>query len=76
MAKAKKKQFYICVDNTGYEASLERRKIYQAVSDAAAARLDLIRIVDESGESYLYPDDMFVSVSLTASVRKAVMQAA
>jgi hypothetical protein len=75
MAKARK-QFLICVDNTGYAASLERRKIYQAVADAAAARLRLTRIVDESGESYLYPEDLFVSVSLPAAVRKAVLQAA
>ncbi len=75
MAKVSK-QFLICVDNTGYAASLERRKIYQAVPDAAAARLHLTRIVDESGDSYLYPEDMFVSVSLPAAVRKAVLRTA
>jgi hypothetical protein len=55
MAKAKK-HFLIGVNNTGREASLECRKIYQAVPDAAAARLRLIRIVDESGAGRLTTD--------------------
>ena len=75
MAKAKK-QFLICVDNSGYEASLERRKIYETIPDAAAAKRNLIRVVDESGESYLYSEELFVPVSLPDSIRKAVLQAA
>jgi hypothetical protein len=75
MAKAKR-QLVICVDNSGYEVSLERRKIYEAVADATAAKRGLMRIVDESGDDYLYPERMFVAASLPASVRRAVLQAA
>jgi hypothetical protein len=75
MAKAKR-QLVICVDNSGYEVSLERRKIYEAVADAAAAKRGLMRIVDESGDDYLYPESMFVAAALPASVRRAVLQAA
>jgi hypothetical protein len=74
MAKAKR-QLVICVDNSGYEVSLERRKIYEAVADAAAAKRGLMRIVDESGDDYLYPESMFVAAALPASVRRAVLQA-
>ena len=75
MAKAKR-QLVICVDNFGYEVSLERRKIYEAILDAAATKRNLMRIVDESGEDYLYPASMFVATELPASVRRAVIQAA
>jgi hypothetical protein len=73
---AKARQLIICVDNTGYEVSLERRKIYLSVPDAAAQKRGLIRVIDESGEDYLYSEDMFVAATLPASVRKAVLQAA
>jgi hypothetical protein len=75
MAKAKR-QLLICVDNTGYEVSLERRKIYESISDATAAKRGLVRIVDESGEDYLYPESKFIAASLSAAVRRAVLQAA
>lgn len=75
MAKAAR-QLVICVENSGYEVSLERRKIYLAVADAASQRRGFIRVIDESGEEYLYPESMFVAVALPASVRRAVVQAA
>jgi hypothetical protein len=75
MAKAKR-QLFICVDNSGYEVSLERRKIYEAISDPTAAKRGLLRIVDESGDDYLYPESMFVAATLPAAVRRAVLQAA
>src|ERR1035438_1381580 len=55
-------QFVICVGNKGYPASLELRKIYQVIPDKAASRLHQLRVIDESGEDYLYPQDYFVSV--------------
>jgi hypothetical protein len=67
---------FICIDNRGYEASLERRKIYEAVPDAGATRRGLLRIVDESGEDYLYPETRFVKVALPAATRRAVLHAA
>jgi hypothetical protein len=57
-----KTQFVICVGNEGYAASLEPRKIYQTLYDEAASGVHLIRIIDESGEDYLYPQEFFAPV--------------
>ena len=70
------KHLYICLDNSGYEVSLERRKIYVALPDAKAEKLGQLRIVDESGVDYLYPAGRFVAASLPRSTRRAVLQAA
>ena len=67
---------FICLDNSGYEASLERRKIYIAVPDARAEKLGQLRIIDESGDDYLYPAKRFVAADLPQSIRKAVLHAA
>jgi len=55
-------KFVICVDNSDYPASLERWKIYPVVGERAAE--DLIRIVDESGDDYLYPQVLFTPIQL------------
>jgi len=68
-------QFVICVSNKGYAASLELRKIYQVIPDKAASRLHQIRVIDESGEDYLYPQDFFVPVQLPQAVERAVRRA-
>ncbi len=70
-----KRQLFICIDNEGYEASLEMRKIYEGVPAAALAKRGLLRIVDESSESYLYPEAMFVEASLPPAARRAVLHA-
>ena len=57
--KSRTKHFAVCIDNRGYPASLELHKIYRVVPDAAAAADGDIRVVDESGEDYLYPPDDF-----------------
>ena len=75
MTKAAK-QLVICIAITGYEVSLERRKIYVAMPDARAEKLEQIRVIDESGEDYLYPQEYFVAVALPHSIRKAVLEAA
>ena len=69
-------QFAICIDNTDYPAALELRKIYQLIPDSAAAKQGFIRIIDESGEDYLYGSDRFVRVSLPKNVQAAVIKAA
>jgi hypothetical protein len=74
MPRASKK-LMICLDNSGYEVSLERRKIYVAIPDPQAERLGQIRIIDESGEDYLYPEKNFVLADLPQSTRRAVLQA-
>ena len=66
----------VCVDNSGYEAALERRKLYALLPDAEAEGRGLLRVVDESGEDYLYPAKNFHKVELPAEVRRAVFQAA
>lgn len=62
----------ICVENRGYEASLEKSKVYRTKLDASAAREHLIRVVDESGEDYLYPSSLFRPIRLTLSIRQAL----
>jgi len=75
MAKATKRLF-ICLDNAGYEVSLERRKIYVALSDMKAERAGYVRIIDESGEDYLYPVQRFIAAELPVSTRRAVLHVA
>ena len=67
--------FVVCICNDAYPASLERRKIYAVLRDAAAARHNLVRVVDESGEDYLYPADYFVPLRLPANVKLALSRA-
>ncbi|MBE9508094.1 MAG: hypothetical protein IMY86_08575 [Chloroflexi bacterium] len=64
-------QFVVCIENEGYAASLELRKIYLLVADADAAEHQLIRVIDESGEDYLYPVEYFVPIELPQAVEKA-----
>ena len=76
MARMQAKQLVVCIDNTGYRASLEKRKIYVALRDADADKHQLVRVVDESGEDYLYPKTFFRAIALPQSVKKAVLAAA
>jgi hypothetical protein len=76
MARQQSKQLVVCVNNEGYPASLEKRKIYLARRDPAADKHGLIRVVDESGEDYLYPKTFFRSIALPQAVKKAVLAAA
>jgi hypothetical protein len=67
-----KKQFVLCIDNTDYEASLITRKVYDVIPDEQAEKDDLIRVIDESGEDYLYHTSHFVFIHLPAEVEKAL----
>jgi hypothetical protein len=64
-----RKRFAVCVENEGYPASLERWKIYQVIPDRDAERHHQIRVIDESGEDYLYPSEYFRPVDLPANLR-------
>jgi hypothetical protein len=75
MAKAPVKQLVVCIKNEGYPASLEKRKIYVALRDTGAEKHGLLRVVDESGEGYLYPKALFRALALPPAVRKAVLAA-
>jgi hypothetical protein len=66
----------ICLRNDGYPASLERRKIYEAIPDPDAEKHHQMRVIDESGEDYLYPESYFVPVTLPKKVEEAIIQAA
>jgi len=68
-------QFAVCIENRGYAASLELRKIYRVVPDASAAVHDQIRIVDESGEDYLYPQQYFMPIELPQALERALVRA-
>jgi len=74
--KASGKRFVVCLKNKGYEVSLERRKIYQVLPDAQAAKHRQVRVIDESGEDYLYPQHFFASIELPQPIRRAVLAAA
>lgn len=67
--------FVVCIKNDGYEVSLEPRKLYQVLADADATQHRQIRIVDESGDDYLYPSRLFATIELPQAVRRAVIQA-
>ncbi len=70
---SKEKRFVICIRNEGYEVSLERRKVYEVVSDPASERHRLLRVIDESGEDYLYPEGFFLPIGLPKPVEKALL---
>ena len=70
-----KHEFAVCLDNRGYEASLELRKLYEVLADADAKKSGQLRVIDESGEDYLYPATSFDLVSLPENVAERVFHA-
>ena len=75
MSEHTQTRFVVCVANDDCE-DLEVRKIYQTVADESAAQDGLLRIVDESGEDYLYPASLFLNIELPQAVEKALTPAA
>jgi hypothetical protein len=75
VVKTRAKRFVVCIDSKGYAGSLEKRKIYIALRDAAAEKHGLLRVVDESGEDYLYPKKSFRPIALPLAVKRAVLAA-
>ena len=75
MGKKKEQRFAVCVKANDYPASLEVRKIYEVMPDSKGARHGLIRIVDESGEDYLYPEDYFVLIEIPKGAEIAFLRA-
>ena len=69
------RQFAVCVDNDGYEASLERNKIYVVLPDKDAESDGDLRVVDESGEDYLFSADRFVAIDVPAAVKASLLKA-
>jgi hypothetical protein len=73
---ASARRFAVCVRNDGYEASLERNKIYTVLPDDDAEREGDLRVVDESGEDYLFAADRFVAIEVPAAVRASLLKTA
>jgi hypothetical protein len=67
-----RRSYVLCLSNEGYAASLETRKVYVALPDVSADDNDLIRVVDESGEDYLYPRARFVPLKLPREIEEAL----
>jgi len=62
----------VCIDHTGYEASLERRKLYRAIADRSASAEGLLRVIDESGEDYVYSAALFAPIALPLKLRRSL----
>ncbi len=75
MAKRKEQQFAVCVKNEDYPVALEIRKIYEILPDEKAAKHGLVRVIDESGEDYLYPKDFFVPIELPEAAELVFLKA-
>ena len=71
---AEQKHFAVCIRNEEYEASLELRKIYEVLEDREAAKHQMIRVVDEEGEDYLYPASWFLSIELPQNIEQAIAE--
>ncbi len=65
-------RFAICVDNSEYPASLELHRIYRVLPDEGAAQDGDLRVIDESGEDYLYPTDYFVVIEVPREAARAL----
>ncbi len=69
-------RFAVCINNSGYPTSLELHKIYRVLPDEEAVAEGDLRVIDESGEDYLYPADYFVLIQLPTVVEKSLLRAA
>jgi hypothetical protein len=67
--------FLLCTGNEGYEASLEQRKIYVGIPDSDAASHDQVRVIDESGEDYLFPAEYFTEINVGRSIVRLLERA-
>jgi len=70
-----KRRYVICVKNDKFVASLEVCKLYSVIPDKTSEKQGLVRVIDESGRDYLYPENWFIPVDLSAPVRRALARA-
>ena len=68
--------FVVCTSNEGYEASLEPRKLYELIEDEQAQSLGMLRVIDESGEDYLFPEGLFARIELPETLEKQLAHVA
>jgi hypothetical protein len=69
-------RFVVCINSEGYLAALDVRKIYRVLLDKKAAKHSLMRVVDESGEDYLYPERFFIPIRLPQALQEALLHVA
>jgi len=67
-------EFVVCINNEGYPASLELHKIYRVVSDEDAVANEDLRVIDESGEDYLYPSSYFAPIKVPAAIEESLLR--
>jgi hypothetical protein len=67
------RRFALCLDNSGNEASLILGKVYRILPDARAAKDELLRVIDESGEDYLFAKQHFAFVNLPQAVKRRIL---
>jgi hypothetical protein len=70
-----KPEYVVCLSNRGYSASLVIRRIYRNLLDPGAAKRNLVRVIDESGEDYLYPARLFAAIAIPQAAEKAFKKA-
>jgi len=68
--------FVVCIDNSDYPVALEKRKLYELIPDPSAEKHNQIRVIDESGEDYLYPASYFIPINLSKGVENAILRVA
>ena len=74
--RSRRSRYYVlCIDNDGYEASLEPRKIYVAIADSEAQSEDQVRVIDESGEDYLFPAEYFQPITVGPGIVRLLQRA-
>jgi hypothetical protein len=76
MARKRSEHLFVGIDSAGYPIALGKRKAYLALGDQQAEKRGLNRVIDESGQDYLYPEGFFRSIALPQAVNKAVLVAA
>lgn len=74
--RRRKKRYVVCLSNKGYEGALERNKIYVALGEEGTEGRGLVRVIDESGEDYLYSADRFVEIDVPPKVARSVTASA
>ena len=67
-------EFVVCINNEGYPASLELHKIYRVVSDEDSVASEDLRVIDESGEDYLYPSSYFAPIKVPAAIEESLLR--
>jgi hypothetical protein len=73
--KSEKRSYVLCINNGTYPASLDVRKIYKCLPDPKAEAHGQIRVIDESGEDYLYPREFFLPIEIPAEAVRALARA-